>query len=118
MPDRDVVDAARWTAYEEVNEYLAKQRAARAPRRPTDPTPPNGKLLHDVEGFRYFGSMEDAIQEVTREVLGVDSTRQPGRERSADVAEVGLRLAALPWGLCKIMLGHVVVLPLLRVGGS
>ena len=94
-PDRDAVDATRWMAYDAANDFLARKRADRAPRRSSDCPPPNGKMLHRLEGFQCFRSMEQAVLEVTEAVLGQDGACQAGR-RVVDFAEVGHRLTGSP----------------------
>ena len=97
-PDRDAVDATRRTAYDAANDFLARKRATRAPRRPSDRPPPNVKMLHRLEGFRCFSSMEQAVMEVTEAVLGEEGVC---RGIGADLAEVGRRLTGSPiWGRC------------------
>lgn len=77
-------------AYDAANEYLAERRLARAPRRPGDPPPLNGKLLHHMDGFRHFGSIEEAVFEVTEAVLARDGACLPGRELNPELVEVSL----------------------------
>ncbi|CAM9391170.1 unnamed protein product [Ascophyllum nodosum] len=86
-PDRDAVDATRRTAYDAANDFLARKRATRAPRRPSDRPPPNVKMLHRLEGFRCFSSMEQAVMEVTEAVLGEEGVC---RGIGADLAEPSL----------------------------
>ena len=56
------------------------------------PSPPNGKILQHFKGFRFFGSVEEAIVEVVEVVLGEDSSYQPGRGRSSEWVQVGLSI--------------------------
>lgn len=92
IPDRDSLDSARWMAYDAANEYLATRRAERAPRRAGDPPPPDGKVLHRMEGFQPFASLDQAVLEVTEAVLGQDGACLPGREPNPDFVEVRTHL--------------------------
>lgn len=86
MPDRRAIDSARHAAFDATNEYLARRRAERAPRRPSDR--PNGKILHQMRGFQFFTSLEGAISEVTEAIMNDDGASGPGRELNADEVQV------------------------------
>ncbi|CAM9920185.1 unnamed protein product [Ascophyllum nodosum] len=54
-PDREAIAAARWMAVEVANEYLAKRREARDPRRPCAPPPQTEKSYNTLKGSGSSG---------------------------------------------------------------
>ena len=74
-------------AYDAANGYLAELRQSRAPGRPSAPPPPS-KMLHLLENYRHFETLEEAVEDVTVAVFRLDGVCMPGREQSAEFVQV------------------------------